>query len=121
MVDAAGAIAEPLRDDAFAAESAGVLEDGRAVAVEMLVEGDTVAGVAEQIGEHGLAALDRLPAKVLAVEFDQIEGAEHGGMVVMPIAERSKIERPSSSTTMASPSSAHDRTGRLATAAAIFG
>ena len=59
----------------------------RAVAVKMLVEGDSVAGVAEKIGEHGLALLERLLAKVLAVEFDQVEGAEHGGMVVMPIAE----------------------------------
>ena len=48
----------------------------------MPVEGDPVAGVAEQIGEHGLAVLDRLPSEVLAVEFDQIEGAEHGGIVV---------------------------------------
>jgi hypothetical protein len=40
------------------------------------------------IGEHGLAALDRLPPKVLAVEFDQIESAEQGGVVVLPIADQ---------------------------------
>ena len=42
----------------------------------------------KQIGEHGLAALDQLPPEVLAVELDQIEGAEHGGIVVMPMADQ---------------------------------
>ena len=61
-----------------------MLEDDRPVDLEMLIERDPVAGVLEQIGERGLAALDRLPPKVLAVEFDQIESAEHGGVVVLP-------------------------------------
>ena len=39
----------------------------------MLIKRDPVASVSEQIGEHGLASLDRLPPKVLALEFDQIE------------------------------------------------
>ena len=96
MVDAAGAVlrAEPLRDDALAAERAGVLEDDRAVALEMLIERDAVAGVSEQIGERGLAALDRLPPEVLAVEFDQIESAEHGGVVVLPIADQIEDREP---------------------------
>ena len=49
-----------------------MLEDGRTVAGEMRVEGDPVAGAAEQIGEHSLAALERLPPEVLAVDFDQV-------------------------------------------------
>ena len=86
MVDAAGAIgrAEAFRDDDFAAESAGVLEDGRTSPSKCLLEGDPVARAAEQIGEHGLASLDRLPPKVLAVEFDQVEGTEHGNMIAKP-------------------------------------
>jgi hypothetical protein len=76
---------EPLRDDPLEAERAGVLEDDRPVGLEMQIERDPVASV---IGEHGLAALDRLPPKVLAVEFDQIESAEQGGVVVLPIADQ---------------------------------
>ena len=53
----------------------------------MLIEGYPVASVLEQIGEHGLAALDRLPAEVLAVEFNQIERAQQGGVVVLAIAD----------------------------------
>jgi hypothetical protein len=33
---------------------------------------------AQQLGEPGLAHLDRQPAQVLAVEFEPVEGAEHG-------------------------------------------
>ena len=96
MVDPAGAIgrAEALRHDALATERAGVLENGRAVALVMLIEGDPVAGVSEQIGEHGLAVLDRLPPEVLAVEFGQVESAEHGGVIVMPIADQIEDREP---------------------------
>src|SRR5215510_10756593 len=50
MVDAAGAIrrAEPLRHDALATESAGVFEDSRSIASEMLVEGYAVASIMEK-------------------------------------------------------------------------
>ncbi len=50
MIDAAGAVGrtEALGDDALTAERAGVPEDDRAVAVEMLVEGDTVIRAAQQ-------------------------------------------------------------------------
>src|SRR5262249_5984313 len=77
VIDAAGAImrSEPLRDDALAAERARMAEDARAVAVEVLIEGDAIANVSEEIGERCLAIFQRLPAKVLAVEFDEIESA----------------------------------------------
>ena len=90
VVDPTGAIgrAEALRHDAFATERAGVLENGRAVALVMLIERDPVAGVSEQIGEHGLAVLDRLPPEVLAVEFSQVESTEYGGLIVLPIADQ---------------------------------
>jgi hypothetical protein len=54
-------------------------DDGRAVAVEMMVEGDTVVHAAEQIGQQTLTVLKPSTAEVLAVEFDEIEGAQHGG------------------------------------------
>ena len=34
-----------------------------------------------------LRSSSRAPAEVLAVEFDQIEGAKHGGVVAKPITE----------------------------------
>jgi hypothetical protein len=71
VIDAAGALGrtEALRDDPLAAERAGVLEDDRPVGLEMLIERDPVASVSKYIGEHGLAALDRLPPEVLASCF----------------------------------------------------
>ena len=114
---------EPSRFDTMPSQpSAHACWKMTAVAVEMLIEGNTVAGVSEKIGEYGLAALERRPPEVLAVERDQIEGAKHGGMVAKPIAEKRRIPRGRvSSTTIASPSTTHDRTGRLSTAATIFG
>jgi hypothetical protein len=76
------------------AERASVLEDDRTVAGEMRVEGDPVARSAEQIGKHGLAALERLPPKVLAVEFDQVEGTEHNGMVILAVADEVEDREP---------------------------
>ena len=73
--------AESLRDDAFAAERARMTEDARAVAVEMLIEGNTIANVLEESRERCLAVFQRPPAKVLAVEFDKIEGAQDGSIV----------------------------------------
>ena len=67
-----------------------MLEDDGAVAVIVLVEGDAVALSVQHIGQCMLALLDRRSAQILAVQFDQIEGAEHGGMVVMPGAEQIK-------------------------------
>ena len=58
-------------------------------------------------------------AKALSVERDQIESAQHGGMVAKPITER--IEYARSSTTIASPSIRQLLTGRLSTAATTFG
>ena len=63
-------------------------EDDLAVAVEVLVEGDTLAGVAEKGRQRVLSILKSGPAKVFTVESDQIEGAQHGGVVAKPIPER---------------------------------
>ena len=38
--------------------------------------------------------LERLPPKVLAVEFDQVEGAEHGGMVVPVVTDEVEDREP---------------------------
>ena len=62
-------------------------EDDLAVAVEMLVEGDTVVDAANEIAQRLFTILERHPTEVFAVEFDQIEGTEHGGVVAKPITE----------------------------------
>jgi hypothetical protein len=53
----------------------------------MLVEGDAIASVAKEIGKSAFALLKRLLAEIEAVELYEVEGAEHSGMVVMPIAK----------------------------------
>ena len=89
MIDAAGAIwrTEALRHDALAAKDAGVREDDSAVGVKVFVEGDPVLHAAEEVGQRMLTILQPRPSEVLAVEFDQIESAEHGGVVTKPITE----------------------------------
>ena len=64
MVEAATAIgqSEPFRHNALAAQGAGVPEDDLADAVEVLVEGDTVAGVAEKDRQRVLSTPPRLLA-----------------------------------------------------------
>ena len=44
----------------------------------------------QQLGKPGLAQFDRQPAQVLAVELEQVEGAEHGGTVVTKGSEQLK-------------------------------
>ena len=77
MVDTAGAVGrtEPLRDDALAAERAGVLEDYSAVAGVVLVEGDTFMRMAQKLRQRVFALLDRCTPQVRAVQFEQVEGA----------------------------------------------
>jgi hypothetical protein len=82
-ISAARAIrrAEALRHDALAAEHAGVLVDDRAVGIVMLIVGDACMRVAQELGQLAFALLDRHVPQVLAVEFEQVESAEHGGGV----------------------------------------
>src|SRR5262249_48553410 len=80
--------AEPLRDNAFATKRAGMLVDAGAVADEVLIECDAVTLSRQQIGQGTLAFLERCMTQVFAVQLNQIESAEHGGMVVTPGAQQ---------------------------------
>jgi hypothetical protein len=71
----------PLRDDAFKPELAGVLENGRAIAVEMLREANPVA-VREQLSELALAQFKRRGPQIFAVQLDQVEGIEEDARVI---------------------------------------
>jgi len=64
-----------------------MLEDGHAIALEMLVEGDTVAEAAQEFGKRCLAVFEWLPPEVRAVHLDQVESAQDGRVVAQPVAE----------------------------------
>lgn len=93
MVDSTGAVrrTQPLRDDVLAAEGAGMFEEDCASTVVVLVEGDTLMGAAQKPRQGRLALLDGHAPQVPAIMFDEVERAEHGGMVVTPVAQ--KVER----------------------------
>jgi hypothetical protein len=62
-------------------------EGGRAVTVIVDVEDDTIRLPVQDVGQHMLALLDWSAAQVLAINLDQIERAEQGGMVMAPVAQ----------------------------------
>jgi hypothetical protein len=122
MRGAAGTVerAEPFRHDALAAESAGVLEDDGPIAGKVFIQGNALERLWQQAGEPCLAILDRQSALIFAVEFDQIEGAQHGIVVVTPGPEQAKIASPASSVTVTSPS-IRQECAKSATSAATTG
>jgi hypothetical protein len=87
MIGPARAIrrAGALRHDALAAKCAGVLEGDRAVARVVLVEGGALMGMTEQLRQDVLA---------LAVQFEEVERAEHGGGVVAVPADQVENGKP---------------------------
>jgi hypothetical protein len=56
-------------------------EDGRAVALDMLIEPDAGAGLGHDRRERGLADLKRITPQVVAVQFDQVKGVEEYALV----------------------------------------
>ena len=70
-----------LRDDALKTHLAGVVEDGRAIALDMLVEPDARAGLGHDRCERGLADVKRVAPQVVAVQLDQVEGIEKDALV----------------------------------------
>jgi hypothetical protein len=49
-------------------------EDGRAVAIEMLVKPNAGMGLGQYRCERGLADLQRVTPNVVPVQFDEVEG-----------------------------------------------
>src|SRR4029079_18047306 len=96
VIDPTSAIrrSEPFRHDAFAAKGAGVLKDRRAVSCEMLVKGDTVAGLVDKLSETALAVFEGLPAEIETIALDQVESAEHGSVIMVPVAEQIEHREP---------------------------
>jgi hypothetical protein len=61
-------------------------EDGRAVALDMLVEPDAGAGLGHDRCERGLADLKRIAPEVVAVQFDEVEGVEEREVIMAAVA-----------------------------------
>jgi hypothetical protein len=66
-------------------------EDGRSVALDMLVEPDSGAGLGHDRCERGLANLKRITPQVVAVQFDQVEGVEEDALVSALVTD--EVER----------------------------
>ncbi len=48
----------------------------------------------QQVGHDVLALLERRTPEVFAVKRDQVEGAEDGGMILLPVAEQIENREP---------------------------
>src|SRR5262245_3372533 len=66
-------------------------EDGRAVALDMLVEPDARSSLGHDRCERGLADLKRIAPQVVAVQLDQVEGVEEYALVSALVTD--EIER----------------------------
>ena len=71
-----------------------MLEDCFAVAGMVLVERDTFMGVTQKLRQYPLALLDRHAPQVPAVEFEQVERAEHGGGIMTISADQVENGEP---------------------------
>jgi hypothetical protein len=76
-----------LGHDAFEAELAGALEDDHAVTLHVLVELDAGRRLGEQRFEPCLARVQGLRSKVLAIKFQQVEGAGGHAPVLLPAVQ----------------------------------
>jgi hypothetical protein len=79
--------AQALADDALAAERARVLEHHVAGLFEGGVEHEAGKRLAQELRQHGLAALQRVAPQVLAVELDQVEGGQRHHPVAAAAAQ----------------------------------
>src|SRR5262249_45489907 len=66
-------------------------ENGRPVALDMLVEPDAGARLGHDRRERGLADLKRIAPQIVAVQLDQVEGVEENAFVSAVVTD--EIER----------------------------
>src|SRR5262249_3939765 len=88
-------------------------EDGRAVALDMLIESNAGAGLGHDRRERGLADLKRITPQIVAVQLDEVEGLEKYAPVSALVTD--KIER-SNAVVIAGDSLAVDDAGARAQA-----
>ena len=80
-----------LRHNALESHLAGVGEDGRAVAFQMLVEAQAKASFGQRTSKRGLAHFQGIAPQVVAVQFDQVEGVQERAVIMAAVAN--EIER----------------------------
>src|SRR5258705_2049225 len=78
--------AKALRYDAEH-ELAGVAKHDVARFVDVLVEQQARFGVAQELSERSLAALDGFAAQIIAVKLDQVEGVKEDVPVLAAVAQ----------------------------------
>jgi hypothetical protein len=65
-------------------------ENGRAVALYMLVEAQAKAGFGQHTSKRGLAHFQRITPHVIAVQFDEVEGVEEYALVSAVVTDEIK-------------------------------
>jgi hypothetical protein len=96
-------------------------EDGRAVALDVLVEADAGASLGQHGRERRPADFERIMTQVVAVQLDQVEGVEERVAVMPSVADAMKDATPLSSHATASPSMMQERERRRASVSMISG
>ena len=66
-------------------------ENGRPVALDMLVEAQAKASFGQHTSKRGLADLKQITPQVVAIQLDQVESEEEGTVVVAVVTD--EIER----------------------------
>ena len=66
-------------------------EDGRPVALNVLVPSDTVANLGQHRSEGGFADTERITSEIVAVQFDQVEGVEEDDFGVGAMADTAQF------------------------------
>jgi len=80
-----------LRDDALGTKLASVLEHGRTVLGDVLVEQNASLDTAQQPRQRGLAVEKREIAEILAIMLDQVKGVEDGRARGIPSTQHIKL------------------------------
>jgi hypothetical protein len=96
-------------------------EDGRAVALQVLVEPDAGAGLGHDRCERGLADLQRIAPEIVAVLLDEIEGVEEYAFVSALVTDEIERGNALSSQATASPSIMQERERRRVNVSTISG
>ena len=76
-----------LRHDSLKAQHTGVMEDIRAVCLQVLIQSQAQRRSREKAAECCLAHDERIAAQIIAVEFDQVEGVEENTIIVVPVTD----------------------------------
>src|SRR5262249_21785526 len=99
--------------------SCSVGEDGRPVALQVLVEAQAKASFGQHTSKHGLAHFQGITPHVVAIQLDQVESVEEGTVVWRWWRMRSNDATPLSSQATASPSMMQERERKRANVSTI--